>query len=821
MAKFNWDQYPVAGSGDSPSPPPAGGSKSAKFDWDQYPAQGNDSGVDPQAAVQGFGQFATAGYIPELTGALGKLIPDPSADVNAKLKAQGIKISEPDFQGVTTDESRAMQKQMASDSPYSYYGGGIAGAVASAPAFNAALKGLGVAKTVAPAATLAADAPMLTRAGTYASNLGARALQAGKEGATIGFASNPNTEQGDDGLNLGKRMMNAGVTGAVSGAIPAAGDLISGTFNAGKSANKWVATKLLSSFGGVKPGVIKEYAQFSDRINSAPSPDALKQISDDFVGKLSADVDAKKITADQAQDAFKGFQSDVKDTYQTARYDANDAVTSAKQTVKDAHGARLQQVSGDVYDTIGQLKSDVQKGSKDALKTLDNSDAMIDLKPTFSKIDSTVADLQKSGTDESLAIADKLNTYKQRLIDNHGEAVPAPDAKKLIQGLDKITEYSPMAGNFDQAKNAAFKGVRGSLDSTLKGSVDDYAQKMTGVASDTNLLNRVSDFGDKQTGVGLLKNIQAPNQMERRAALSQLGQKYNTDFVAAVDPKNLPEQQILQKAQAAQDALRPDVVKEKMGQTFTGSRQQDALTNAKSGLDQAQETLAPFKSLAPNNAGQTSVQQKLETLAKGHNIELEGMFQKLGKLTDTDFVQAMHDQSIQAAFQKGATNGSRNTAFGAMVGYFFGGVPGLAGGASAGRVVDQWGPAMTKKVLDGMIRVSKNPTVESISNLSLPEPIKRNMVIGLENFMAKERQPLAGSANRKVASPPDEQQSQSGEDRWASQGVQKLGIQDQGFTQKLLSDPQAKRLLIQASDLKPGSKAMKNIQNQIQKGWGQ
>lgn len=60
-----------------------------------------------------------------------------------------------------------------------------------------------------------------------------------------------------------------------------------------------------------------------------------------------------------------------------------------------------------------------------------------------------------------------------------------------------------------------------------------------------------------------------------------------------------------------------------------------------------------------------------------------------------------------------------------------------------------------------------------------------------------------------------------GPDAWASQGIQKLGIQDAGLSSRLLADPKAKQLLIQASDLAPGSKAMKQIMSQIQKGWGQ
>src|SRR5206468_2717313 len=102
--------------------------------WAKYQAKAPDaSSVDTKAAIQGLGNMAAAGYVPELTGLVGKLLPDPNADVDAKLRAQGFQINQPDFKGVTTDESRAMQAQLAKDSPYSYYGGGAVGAVASAP----------------------------------------------------------------------------------------------------------------------------------------------------------------------------------------------------------------------------------------------------------------------------------------------------------------------------------------------------------------------------------------------------------------------------------------------------------------------------------------------------------------------------------------------------------------------------------------------------------------------------------------------------------------------------------------------------------------
>lgn len=589
--------------------------------------------------------------------------------------------------------------------------------------------------------------------------------------------------------------------------------------NALGGAAKWAGTKVLSNLGGVSGATIKEYTQFSNRINSAPSLEALKNISDEFVGKLSADVDAGKITAAQAQDAYKAHLSDIKDAYKTAGYEARDAVTSAQQTLKDAHNARVQQVSSDVYDSVNKLKSDVQAGSAKALKTLDKSGEIIDTAPVAAHIDDTIAGLQKAGTDESLAVADRLKAYKDRLVAANGSGlIPAMDAKKLIQGLDQTTTYSPIAGSFDKAKNAAFKSVRSVLDQSVKTAVPEYAKAMEPVAADADLLSRVQDFGDKASGASILQRINAPNQLERKAALTELGQKYGVDYVGGASPANLPEQQILNKAQAAQEALRPDRVAGKIDQTMATSRQQVAADSAKANLNQAQEKLAPFKSLAPNAAGQTTAQQKLEQLGKGGNIELTDMFQKLGKLTDTDFVQAMKDQNTLAQFQKGATNGSRNTLMGAIAGWVFGGEHGAVIGGAVGRGVDQWGPTVTKKILDGAIKVSKNPAVSTIANLEIPEAAKKTMIVGLQNYLSK------GDGAIPVQAVAQNQANRSpalGEDRWAQSGLRSLGIQDSSLIQKLLADPKAKQLLIEASNYQAGSKQAKRIMSQIQKGWGQ
>jgi hypothetical protein len=578
--------------------------------------------------------------------------------------------------------------------------------------------------------------------------------------------------------------------------------------DAGKGAAQWAGTKLLSNLGGVSPDVIKEYAQRSAEINAAPSIDALKEVSDKFVGNLASDVDAKKVTVDQAQKALDGFQSDLKDAYKTAGYDARDAVTSAQQYLKDAHGTRITDLSQDVGDTVKQLKDEVTKGSAESFDILAKSGESIPVAPIKRNLTMEINGLKIGGKApigaDEIAATNQLQSIRDTL-DQFPKDLPADEAKKMLQQLQRSTNYNKGNGEFSAAADSALKNVNASLNGSLKTKIPEYAAKMDSVAPNTKLLAGLTDagFGDRQTTAGLLKRMGAPEMADRAALLDQLGKKYNVDFLNAAKPESLPEYGKLQSAQGALEAIRPDKVANKIEQTVGASRQQSQLGDAQSQLASTQEKLAPFKSLAPNAAGQTTAQSKLQQLAggKGNSIELGDMFQRLGKLTDTDFTQALKDQNVQAAFQKGATNGSRNAvrgvAAGAGIGYFIGGVPGAtaggAVGANLGGIVDQWGPAITKKVLDGVIQVSKSPTVETIQGLSVPDAVKSALTARLANYAASSAPAV-------------------GEDKWAQQGASKLGIQDPS---RFMNDPKLKQLLIKASDLTPGSMAMKQIQDQL------
>lgn len=147
-----------------------------------------------QAALESFGNAATLGYLPQLQAAVGKLMPNPTADVDADLAAQGFKVSQPE-QGYLElrDENLARQAQQKVDFPNATKAGTVAGIAATA------LVPAGVA---AKGATLAA-----------------KAAQGAKVGAVMGAVANPGDVEGEIApLQLEERSRNAALGGALGAA---------------------------------------------------------------------------------------------------------------------------------------------------------------------------------------------------------------------------------------------------------------------------------------------------------------------------------------------------------------------------------------------------------------------------------------------------------------------------------------------------------------------------------------------------------------------------------------------------------------------------
>lgn len=703
------------------------------------PVSNSSNQVDPAAQTAGLGNFLSFGYAPELQARAEQLYPGPNDQLDQALRSQGFKIKQPgnSFEDLRA-ENISHEQKLKEQSPYSYYSGMGAGALLTAPLYGAGFKALGIGSEIAPAAQ---GAGLMERAGV----VGSKIAQGAKQGAVMGLVQNPNTEIGQEGFNPAQRVENVATSGLIGGGVPMVGSAIKGAFTVGKGVGSWVGNKTLSLAGGVKPATINEYLNYSDRINSAPGIEKLKEISDDFVGKLSQDFQDKKLGLDKAQEAYKALHSDLKDAYRTEGLDAREALSSANQTLKEAYQSKIQNTAQDIADSIKNLRSDVSSGSAESFDILSKTGKDIPVAPIKQKITLLMNDLKIAGAsavgEDARAGTAALQEIRHTL-DNFPKNLPLEDAKKLLQQLQQSTQYGQGPGTFSQSKDKALKEVNAYLRGKLETTSPEYAEKMKEVAANTGLLNRVSEFQDRSSGAGLLPRLENPNQIDRMQAIKELGSRNKVDYLSAVNPRNLPEQQIVTQAENKLSNLRPDRVSQAIESNLSQSPQQSNLSQAQLQADQSEKSLAPFKSLAPNAAGQTQAQEKLQTMAKGKNIELEGMFHELGKLSNTDFVQAMKDQSILDAFKKGATQGSRRTALGGIVGWFFGGAGGAAIGGQAGFAVDQYGPTMTKHILDGIIKVGKNPTIKTIGDLDLPDSIKHEFVMALGSRIAADKAPM-------------------------------------------------------------------------------
>lgn len=148
-----------------------------KGPWANYSSNAMDL-VDvkkpAQAFLEHYGNAATAGYLPHIQAVTEKLMPNPTAELDAKLRAQGTKIVQPESSYVESRDANIKRlAQQEKDNPTASALGTGTGIVANSILLNKFL----------PVAS--------------AKTAGQRILNAGKTGALIAGASNPGDTEGE------------------------------------------------------------------------------------------------------------------------------------------------------------------------------------------------------------------------------------------------------------------------------------------------------------------------------------------------------------------------------------------------------------------------------------------------------------------------------------------------------------------------------------------------------------------------------------------------------------------------------------------------
>lgn len=195
--------------------------------------------------------------------------------------------------------------------------------------------------------------------------------------------------------------------------------------------------------------------------------------------------------------------------------------------------------------------------------------------------------------------------------------------------------------------------------------------------------------------------------------------------------------------------------------------------------------------------------QKAKDLATAREFASPGLIPK-------DFTgKSMARLAVGAGIGGAVDSGDRT--HGALIGATLASPMALKGVINAANVARKVGTAAGIPQVAQIVR--QNPFMaQTVAQLAAGQVRRANT----DNPMNGDAQPQqlgqAAQGDRK----PSDVAPTKGEAKWAASGASKLGLQD-ADTQTLMSTPRGKQLLIQASDLTPGSKAMKSIQDQIQK----
>lgn len=354
-----------------------------------------------------------------------------------------------------------------------------------------------------------------------------------------------------------------------------------------------------------------------------------------------------------------------------------DSVQKAVDDIqREASEAQLDLVDLSQEALVG-LKSKLVQESDDALGILERSNAKLSKQDLVSAADAAKKNLFVAGKapvgEAAKGAVKKIESFKRGL-----EVLPddlsAIDMKSIIKQIDDDVNFLQTPGTFDDnLGQRALKGIRREIDQKLKSQVPAYAQQMERVADQAQFLSEASKkLGGQDKALSAVRNLGKPGREIKDETLKRLAQESGVDL----------------------DRFR-----------------------------RAQENAQLFKTWQ----GQ-SVEGKINNLMSERSIEIKRLFERLGKMSGDDFIQAADDLAVRNQFEQEFLRGSRNVNLWTIVGASIGGVGGgfilSAAGAAFGATIDKHGPKMAQKILEQVAKIRGLPTVEKIRKLDLPDNVK-------------------------------------------------------------------------------------------------
>lgn len=523
-----------------------------------------------EAAINAFTNAATLGYAPDLYAGTKQAI----ETVGSNIPFFGDGAVDESVYDKSREEYMRRSESLEAQHPNISTAGTFGGYIAP---------GMGVARGVKAAKGLMS----LKAATTGLGKLGAASATLAGEGALIGGAQRPSTQ--DDMINIPERLQSAAFEGVIGAAIP---PVFKGLGATGKAISK-VPKKLLAVLGGVNDETITTFLKDPDRYLQASSREQVQDTVTNLVNDINLKVKDGKIGVKEAKDNLKAMGLEIKSGLTDNHKEATEILKQADINLKAAYGnveSGLKEAKPpthllpEIDESIRGLKDEVIAGSKESFKILDKikkKRAPKSTKITKPKLEvvgdfGSEVEISKRIQDNRKAALNLLSPEKlkkteinvkplryalrrmikkeTRSISKDGKAavgrmseileaingkakndkLSAVEAKRLMQDIDadvKTWDSKKMAGSFDDKFNISLKSVRNAIDKQVKKEFPQYRKKMLDVAKDAELLGEASKkFGKPEISLSRLSSIDKPKGIFDRETLKKLGKRTGKDF---------------------------------------------------------------------------------------------------------------------------------------------------------------------------------------------------------------------------------------------------------------------------------------------------
>lgn len=547
----------------------------------------------------------------------------------------------------------------------------------------------------------------------------------------------------------------------------------------------------------------------------------------------------------------------------------SDAVKEQKLRLAEAEKLAAREIAPAVNQAVHRLGEEVSKGSAKSFKILEESGVMVPKRQFTKDLDTVIAALDAdAATSKAVALVDSLKTFRQNL-SKYPDQIPGAKAKSLIQQLDDEIKYID-GGEKLRGKDGMLQGMRRYIDRQLK-VVPEYRKQMVPVAKDTRLLKKARRLGDEQSTINLLGRLGKNSSKVEEDTLRALEARFGYDFRSKLDSRNMAEfkelvrleeklksakygpeaKRIAERIKAIEASLSSDADllaaqrrAAELDESIKRAKDPARINERRAALEARKQEAAPFDKLIKDEHGRTRTQgvinNQLRVNRRTRDIETQRMLSGLDAKYGTNFSQRLEDLRHLAEFEKEFNRGSTNTnlwgiASSALGMLLFGPLGVTMGGIGVliGKGMDKFGPEVARVILDQAPLIEKMRPSEWVRKLQIPEAAKAQLVENMASVgqitansargghLAGKGLRDAGSGMSKVAEGEQDpnRKPAKGADKWATDGAARLGL-DGASAEKLLQSKEGKRLLIEASDLKPGSARLQRIREQIQKGLG-